>query len=489
MATDTPSPVTRGSLFATLPPEWPDPALEAELARAVEANGRKVVVLDDDPTGSQTMHDIDVLTTWPREQLSAALLGTDRSFYVLTNSRSLPAKEAIALNVQIASNLARAARETGVPFDLVSRSDSTLRGHYPAEIDALQTTLEHEFRDTREPAFDGHVLVPFFAEGGRYTIGNVHWVAEGEWLVPAGQTEYAQDRVFGYRSSDLRAWVAEKTGGRFSPEQVLSITIEDLRQGGPPRVAERLAAVSGGRPVVLNCAADSDLRVFVAGLLEAEAAGKRFLFRTGASFVRARSVLPGRPPVSADELGIDGTKTGGLVVVGSYIRKSGEQLQALLALEGATGIELDVNRVLDARAGGSGRAAEVERAGREAGRALAGGGTAVLYTSRAHVGGSSEAESLRISASISSALVETASLVDERPRFIVAKGGITSSDLATRALQVKRARVLGQIIPGVSVWRLGAESRYPGLPYVVFPGNVGGPDALAEVVRKLNRRG
>jgi hypothetical protein len=54
---------------------------------------------------------------------------------------------------------------------------------------------------------------------------------------------------------------------------------------------------------------------------------------------------------------------------------------------------------------------------------------------------------------------------------------------------VRRAQVLGQIVPGVPVWRLGPESKYPGLPYVVFPGNAGGPDALASVIRVLRGGG
>jgi uncharacterized protein YgbK (DUF1537 family) len=72
-----------------------------------------------------------------------------------------------------------------------------------------------------------------------------------------------------------------------------------------------------------------------------------------------------------------------------------------------------------------------------------------------------------------------------RPRFLIAKGGITSSDVATRGLGVRRALVRGQILPGVPVWRLGAEARFPGLDYVVFPGNVGGDTALADAVRKF----
>ena len=72
---------------------------------------------------------------------------------------------------------------------------------------------------------------------------------------------------------------------------------------------------------------------------------------------------------------------------------------------------------------------------------------------------------------------------------MVSKGGITSSVLATDALNVRRAQVLGQILPGVPVWQLGPEARYPGMPYVVFPGNVGGPDALLKAVAILHGGG
>ena len=83
-------------------------------------------------------------------------------------------------------------------------------------------------------------------------------------------------------------------------------------------------------------------------------------------------------------------------------------------------------------------------------------------------------------------LVEVVQEIATKPRFLVAKGGITSSDLATRGLGVKRAIVRGQVHPGVPVWELGRESRFPGLTYVVFPGNVGNDAALTSVVQRLS---
>src|SRR5918997_851319 len=119
-------------------------------------------------------------------------------------------------------------------------------------------------------------------------VQSVHWVRQDGELVPAGQTEFAADHSFGYRSSDLKAWVGEKTGGRIKAHEVVSVGLADLREGGPERVLKLLEEASGGIPVVINAASYADLEVFVLGMLTAEEEGKRFLSRTGPSFVRTR---------------------------------------------------------------------------------------------------------------------------------------------------------------------------------------------------------
>lgn len=94
-------------------------------------------------------------------------------------------------------------------------------------------------------------------------------------------------------------------------------------------------------------------------------------------------------------------------------------------------------------------------------------------------------EALRLSVKISDALTGFVTKLAVKPSFIVAKGGITSSDVGVKGLQVKRATVAGQILPGIPVWRTGAESRFPGIAYVIFPGNVGDVDSLRKAYRKL----
>jgi uncharacterized protein YgbK (DUF1537 family) len=446
-----------------------------EAARAaIAASGRKVVALDDDPTGVQTVHDVAVLADWSVSMLGDELAGDRPAFFILTNARSMPAAEARRVNAEIARNLLVAARQTGVGFVLASRSDSTLRGHFPDETDVLAATLGN---------IDAVLICPAFFEGGRVTIDDVHYVQQGDRLVPAAETEFARDAAFGYRSSNLRAWIEEKTAGRIRAADVVSVSLDDIRAGGPDRVAARLAEATGGRPVVINAAEYDDLDIVVLGLLQRETAGQRFLYRCAASFVRARAGISERPLLRRDELlGPEAAPyEPGLVVVGSHTRRSSEQLERLLALPRTVGIEVDASRLL---AGREQREQAVDDVRRRVEAAAADNMTPVIFTSR-RVERPDNMEQLLASQAISAGLVDIVAGLRLHPAFIVAKGGITSSDIGTEALGARRADVLGQIRPGVPVWRLGAGARYPGMPYVVFPGNVGEVETLVEVVEVL----
>ena len=240
--------------------------------------------------------------------------------------------------------------------------------------------------------------------------------------------------------------------------------------------------VSDGQPVVVNAASYRDLWVVILGLLRAEAAGKRFVYRTGASFVRARAGITERPLLDRAELlgSLAAPRVAGLVVVGSHVRRTGEQLERLLSLRDLAPIEVSVPELL---AGGSIRGRQITDASAAADAALELGLTPVIFTSRTVETGSGD--QLAVSRAVSQGLVEIVTGIEKRPGFIVAKGGITSSDVGTEALGARRAVVLGQIRPGIPVWRLGEETRYPGLAYVVFPGNVGGQETLAEIVTQL----
>ncbi|GAC1376921.1 MAG: four-carbon acid sugar kinase family protein [Ktedonobacteraceae bacterium] len=481
--------VTVTDLLAHLPPEPDQCSLFGEIQQAVIKSKRKLVVIDDDPTGTQTVHDVELLTTWNSSLLTAALRADTRLFYLLTNSRSMPQSEAATINHDIAELLSASSQAAQVDFVIASRSDSTLRGHYPAEIAALEIGIS----SAHSRNFDGHLLVPAFFEGGRYTINDTHYVATptatSDTLLPAHETPFARDPVFGYKSAYLPDWIEEKSSGRWQARQVVSIGLDLIRQGGAQAVAERLQHVSGGTPIIINAAGYGDLAVVVLGLLQAEAMGKRFLYRTAASFVRVRGAVESRPLLKVSEIvqNTPGTPDiqarGGIVIVGSYVPDSSKQLEHLLNVPEVVGIELPVERVI------GGEAATVSR---EVGQQLEGavktGRVGVVYTSRRLITGANPTESLDIGKKVSAALIAALHEVTTRPRFIIAKGGITSHDVAQKGLGAERALVLGQLAPGVPVWRLesGPQSRFAGVPYIVFPGNVGGPESLGQAVRMLS---
>ena len=323
---------------------------------------------------------------------------------------------------------------------VISRGDSTLRGHYPGQVEALAHALGE--------AYHAILLIPAFFEGGRYTLRDVHYVEEhvGESsekdraLEPVGETEFAKDATFGFASSDLKAWVEEKTGGRVPAHAVASLSLTDIREGGPEAVTERLSGF-GGRTVIVNAAARRDLEVVALAALRAEGQGKRFLYRTAASFVQVLAGLAPRAPLSADELTTG--EGGGLVVVGSHVPKSTRQLKHLLAQRRLQHLDVSVAPLLDESA----RGREVERVASLAEGALAGGETVIVSTQRELLTADKSEHGLsglEIGRRVSESLVNIVRGVTTRPRFVIAKGGITSSDLATRGLNVKPALVRGQ---------------------------------------------
>jgi uncharacterized protein YgbK (DUF1537 family) len=471
--------VKKAELLSSLPPEWEEKGLLRRIQDKIEVSGRKVVVLDDDPTGTQTVHNVLVLTEWSAAALQRALARDETVFYILTNSRSYPVEQAVAMNREIAENLAAAAQRLNQDFDVVSRSDSTLRGHYPVEVQTLRSAFESRLGIT----YDGEIIAPFFFEGGRFTAYDIHWVQEGGWLIPAAQTEYAQDPIFGYHHSNLCQWVEEKTNGQVTADSVVSVALDLIRAKGPSAVAALLRAVTGGQSVIVNALTYRDMEVFVLGLLEAQEERRRFLFRTAASFVQVRGGIEDRGLLTNRELFPQGAPAGvgGLIVVGSHVQKTTDQLQVARKLDKLVSIELSVPSILNSQT----RQIEIENVSSQAEKALLAGRDVIVFTSRRLMTGASDEESVQIAQQVSDALVQVVRELGVKPRFVVAKGGITSSDIGTKALGVTRAMVPGQILPGIPVWLLGEESRFPGVPYVIFPGNVGTLDSLAQVITIL----
>ena len=471
-------PVLPAKTLQQLPPHAGK--VQLRLKKALSSLKGKIVVLDDDPTGVQTVHDVYVYTRWDRETIREAFRAPEQMFFILTNSRGLTAPESRAQHREIAENLAAVAAETGTDFILLSRGDSTLRGHWPMETEVLRETLERE----SPKHFDGEVIYPFFPEGGRYTLSGVHYVRQGEQLVPAGQTEFARDKSFGYTASSLSEWCEEKSGGRFPAESCCRISLEELRAGDVDGIAAKLKTATGFRKITVDGADYEDVAVFTAALCEAITAGKEFLFRCAAALPKVLGGVEDRPLLRREDLVDRDNRNGGIILVGSHVNKTTRQLEALrrstLPMEM---IEFNQHRVLEE----NGLDDEVARVLRRVEELLQAGKSAAVFTRRDRLDlpTADKDRQLQISTEISDALTGVIGRLSVRPSFIVAKGGITSSDVGVKALRVRKAMVKGQIRPGIPVWQTGEESRFPGLPYVIFPGNVGAEDGLRRIAETL----
>ena len=449
------------------------------LKRELSEDFHKIVVLDDDPTGVQTVHDVSVYTDWSMESIAAGFREDNKVFYILTNSRGMTQEETETIHKEIGEAVVRVSKEQKKPFLLISRSDSTLRGHYPLETETLRACLEKGGIHA-----DGEIITPYFKDGGRFTIGNIHYVKQGDELVPAAETEFARDKTFGYTHSSLPEYIEEKTLGRYPAESVTCISLEDLRGLRLDQIEEQLMRAENFEKICVNAADDVDLTVFSIALYRAVRNGKYFIFRSAAGLVKVMGGISDRALLTRTEMIRKESGKGGLVVVGSHTEKTTEQLSELLKLKTAVPIAFDSDKVLE---GEEAFAAEIRRCVKEEEQAILAGKTAVCYTRRKLLSfqGDTKEEALLRSLKISEGVQGLVSGLSVPPAFLIAKGGITSSDIGTKALKVRRAEVMGQILPGIPVWKTGPESRFPEIPYVIFPGNVGSETDLRRAVEIL----
>ena len=449
------------------------------LQKEISANQKKIVVLDDDPTGVQTVHDISVYTDWTKDSIRQGFQEKSNLFYILTNSRGFTQDETTLAHNEIAANVDAVAKELGKEYIFISRSDSTLRGHYPLETEILRTNYEKN----TSCIIDGEILCPFFKEGGRFTIDDVHYVRYGNELIPANETEFAKDKTFGYRAATMPEYVEEKTKGAYPARNVVCISLDEIHRMAIDEIEQKLLHVQGFNKIIVNAVDYADLKVFCIALYRAMAKGKVFMFRTAAAIVKVMGGISDQPLLERGQMVRANELHGGIIVVGSHTEKTTRQLEALKQLSDIRFVELDATKVTEA----GGLEKEVERCLALEEAWIRDGKTVCCYTSRALITadtGNKEDE-LRLSVRISNAVQSLVGGLSIVPKFVIAKGGITSSDVGTKALGVKRANVLGQIEPGIPVWQTGAESKFPGIPYVIFPGNVGEDTTLRHAVEKL----
>ena len=396
----------------------------------------RLVILDDDPTGIQTVHGCLLITQWDEATVRMALQHEHPFFYMLTNTRAMTRDEAARVVRSAMETVLEVNREFGYRLIFISRSDSCLRGHFPLETDVMRQVLQ-EYGVKVWPKVP---FCPALIEAGRVTIDGVHYMKDGERLIPVSETEFARDNVFAYHTSVLRDYIREKGANSEEYQIVNAATYDELY---------------AFTQTLFNEIKDFDGAVVI---------------RSSSSLPKAMSGIADKPLLDRSILKEDGV---GCFIVGSHVQKTTRQLNALLAGQGVAGIEVDVERVLhDGDALMQELLSEMKQRAEE-------GLTPVVYTSRKEVRLTDADERQHLGQRISDFLVEMVARLPFVPSYLVAKGGITSNDILTKGLALKSAVVLGQIVPNVPCVMTDH------FPYIIFPGNVGGDDSLREVYEKL----
>lgn len=435
----------------------------------------KIVVLDDDPTGIQMVHDVAVYTSWEESACVNLLREEETMVFILTNTRALKPEAARRLLRECTQNLMAASKQTGVPFWLVLRSDSTLRGHYPLESETVREVLQEQGIEVA-----GEILCPYL-QGMRITRDDLHYLKQEDRWLPVGESEFAWDKTFGFHASDLKAYVEEKTQGRYPAASCLSISLEILRSQDEAAITRILRQAHDFQKIIINAETDDDLRALMPPL-KTVLKEKTFLFRTAASFCKIYADQSEKPLMDPQACVQRKNQNGGLIVAGSHVQKTTRQLEVLRQNSCLETIIFDQHQILQGTL-----AEESERCARLVNQKLAAGITVVLQTRRERVDlaqGSAE-DQLRLTQAINDQFIRIVEQLTISPRFMITKGGITSSDCLTRGLRVRREWVLGQIELGIGVVRCDSASRFPDLPVVLFPGNVEDEDTLAKIVSEL----
>ncbi len=454
----------------------------------------QVVVLDDDPTGSQTVHGCPLLLHWDAETLRRGLAHPSPLLFVLANTRALEPTAAAERTREICRALRRAleAVQASGAIDhwlIVSRGDSTLRGHFPLEPEVIAAELG---------PFDAAFLVPAFLPGGRTTVAGVHCL-HGE---PVHTTPFAADRLFGYGTSFLPAWVEEKSAGRIAAASVEHLTLAEL-EGDGDRLCQRLAGLRGQPWVVVDAERPQHLAALGAAVRELTAPAaaerwgrsRRFLFHSAASLINAvveigPQPLDGRGLVGLRRCGADGAPLPGLVLVGSHVPLADAQLAALLEQPGCALVELEVSklwRVLEGPAPAE-LLASLEQGWLQPLQAvLASDRTPVLATSRGELLCASPAERRRLGQALAALMARLAAVLAPELGYVISKGGITSHTLLADGLGLAQVELQGQLLPGLSLVLTPAEAAVPRLPVLTFPGNLGESGTLAETWRLMER--
>ena len=435
----------------------------------------KIIVIDDDPTGSQSVHDCLLLLNWNYETLLKGLLSNSSLLFVLANTRSLSEKEVEKRLEEICNTLYKVYVENNIQDNLlfVSRGDSTLRGHNFLEPDLINQYLG---------PFDATFHIPAFLEGNRITINGKHFVNG----VPAHKTNFAKDNIFGYETNDLKKLLYKKSKSKIELKNIKNLNC--IEKYSSYELKNFMENLKNNTHVIVDIDKFSQLEKF-SELIRELIKNKKFLFRTAASFLKTISNTKNikKSNFYYSQLRLKNKLNQflpGLIIIGSYTDISTKQLNNLLELNFFKAFEIDVEEFYKIHLSKNRETLifKLKKIILERIRiTIKNNFIPIIFTSRKEKIIENNYLQMDFYNSLSSFIAEIVADMKYEIGYLISKGGITSNTILNSSFNIDYVYLEGQICSGISLVKAKLTNNKNDLPVITFPGNLGNDHSLTQV--------
>ena len=448
----------------------------------------KIIIIDDDPTGSQTVNGCNLIFRWDYETLLKGLKGSSNLLFILANTRSLPEKdvkirlEEICFSLKEIMNNSLFAEEE---FVVISRGDSTLRGHNFIEPFIINELLG---------PFDATFYIPAFIEGKRTTLNGNHFVDN----IPIHKTIFSKDKIFGFNTSNVKELIYEQSNHKLDFNHIENINIKDfdvLETNQPNTLYMYIENLKNNKKVIVDIMDYYQLDKF-SEIVKSLLKKKKFLFRSAASFISSLSNIKQnqKNQVYFSQLrrkdNHDKTMKG-LIVVGSYIELTTQQLNKVLEISLCKPIEINVLK-LYAFYKLEDNLKQINSLKKyllnSIRQNLSQDFIPVLYTSRQIIAPRDNNDLIQFQLFLSAFISEIVSAIKNEIGYLISKGGITTNTIISDGLGADSVYLEGQILPGISLVTFNLCKQKGKLPIVTFPGNIGNDMSLVKVLEILENK-
>ena len=448
----------------------------------------KIIIIDDDPTGSQTVNGCNLILKWDYETLLKGLKDSSNLLFILANTRSLSKKDVKIRLKEICSALREIMNNSSFAeedFVLISRGDSTLRGHNFVEPDIINELLG---------PFDATFYIPAFIEGNRTTVNGNHFVDN----IPIHKTIFSKDKIFGFKTSNIKELIYEQSDHKLDFNHIENIFIKDfevLETNQLNKLYFYIEQLKNNKKVIVDIIDYSQLDKF-SRIVKSLLKKKKFLFRSAASFISSLSNIKKteKDHIYFSQLrrkNKNNKNMKGLIVVGSYVELTTLQLKKVLEISLCKPIEINVLKLYaffkledNVNQINSLKKLILNSIRQNLSQEF----IPVLFTSREIVSPRDNNDLIQFQLFLSAFISEIVSAIKFEIGYLISKGGMTTNTIISDGLKADSVYLEGQILPGISLVTFNLLKQKGKLPIVTFPGNIGNNMSLVKVLEILENK-